>query len=182
MTPMTPSPTDAGPGLPPKPDYWEFVALAKHRLNRQYDQKAVDASHMALSLNRASETLKQVSEALVHRPRKLTWSGFRMLFVLWNIGEVEQSRLTDLTNSSKATVSNVVAGLIRQGFVEKRNSETDRRTFLLRLTPEGEREVEELYLQQNDLFVQWASALDEEERRTLVRLVDKLMNRPDIFG
>lgn len=170
------------PDLPEKLDYWEFVNVAKRRLNEQYDQKAVDASHLALSINRASETIKQVSETLVHRPRKLTWSGFRMLFVLWNVGEVEQARLTELTNSSKATVSNVAAGLIKLGLVEKRSSDTDRRTFLLQLTPEGEQEVEQLYLEQNDLFVQWSSVLNDEERKTLVQLVDKLMNRPGLFG
>lgn len=168
--------------LPEKPDYWEFVEVAKSRLNQQFRQNAVNSSHLALSLNRASDTLIQVSEALIHRPRKLTWAAFRMLFVLWNLGEVEQARLTVLTNSSKATVSNVVSGLIKQGYVEKRSSATDRRTFLLRLTPEGEHEVEQVYLQQNDLFIQWASALDQEEQKTLARLVDKLMSRPGLFG
>lgn len=170
------------PELPERLDYWEFVDVAKRRLNQRYDQETVDASHLALSINRASETIKQVSETLLHRPRKLTWAGFRTLFILWNIGEVEQARLTELTTSSKATVSNVVAGLIKLGFVEKRSSDTDRRTFLLRLTPEGEQEVEQLYLEQNDLFVQWSSVLDEEERRTLVQLVDKLMNRSNLLG
>lgn len=169
-------------GLPVNPDYWDFVSLATRQLNEHYRPSEVNASHLALAINRASETIQQVSESLVHRPRNLTWSGFRMLFVLWNVGEIEQSQLTGLTNSSKATVSNLVGSLIRRELVSRRSSDTDRRTFVLQLTTRGRDLVEELYLEQNQLFVQWASVLEAEEIETLQRLVDKLMKRRDIFG
>lgn len=178
--PATPEHTRAQ--LPDRPDYWDFVSLATHQLNEHYRPSEVSASHLALAINRASETIQQVSESLVHRPRNLKWSGFRMLFVLWNVGEIEQSRLTVLTNSSKATVSNLAASLIKQDLVSRRSSDTDRRTFVLKLTDKGRSLVEELYLEQNELFVQWASVLTLDERETLQRLVDKLMKRRDIFG
>lgn len=179
---MSEDPELGGRSLPDKFDYWDFVSLATRQLNEHYRPSAVEASHLALHINRASETIQHVSESLVHRSRNLKWSGFRMLFVLWNVGEIEQSRLTDLTNSSKATVSNIVASLLRQGLVERRNSETDRRTFLVKLTDEGTRLTEELYLEQNQLFVQWASVLEPDEVATLRGLLMKLMDRRDIFG
>lgn len=163
-------------------DYWDFVELTKGRLNDRLAGTDVEASHLALSLNRASETMKQVSESTVHRPLKLTWSSFQVLFVLWIAGEIDQARLTDLTHHSKATVSNLAANLLKLGLVERRSSEADRRTFRLRLTPEGEKTVSAAYMAQNELFVQWSSVLDEAERETLVALLNKLMRRRDVFG
>ncbi|MGP6174041.1 MarR family winged helix-turn-helix transcriptional regulator [Corynebacterium sp. A21] len=163
-------------------DYWSFVALATSRLNDELDAVHTDASHLALSFNRASEIMKHIAESQVHRPLKLTWSSFRMLFVLWNVGEIEQSKLTLLTNSSKATVSNLSAGLLKQGFIERLLSHQDRRTYRLRLTPAGEETVRQAYLEQNELLRQWISPLNESERDTLNELLNKLMDRKDIFG
>lgn len=174
--------SDVTDTLSDKPDYWDFVSLATNQLNTHFRPSEVNASHLALAINRASETIKQISESLVHRPRNLTWSGFRLLFVLWNVGEIEQSRLTVLTNASKATVSNIAGNLIKQDLVSRRGSDADRRTFVLRLTDKGRKLVEELYLEQNQLFVQWASVLEPEEMELLQSLVDKLMKRRDIFG
>lgn len=163
-------------------DYWSFVTLAKQRVGERLDIGDTDSSHLALSLNRASGILTHVTESIVHRPLKLNWSAFRMLFVLWVVGEIEQSKLTLLTNSSKATVSNVSTGLLKQELIERTQSEKDRRTFLLKLTDKGEQTVTEAYLQQNELLTQWSSVLDTSERQTLMNLLEKLMKRRDIFG
>lgn len=166
----------------PDLDYWNFVTLAEQRVGERLDNVDADPSHLALSLNRASGIITHVTESSVHRPLKLNWSAFRMLFVLWVAGEIEQSKLTLLTNSSKATVSNVSNGLLKQGLIERAPSEKDRRTFRLKLTTEGEQTVTEAYLQQNELLIQWSSVLDESERETLMALLEKLMRRRDIFG
>lgn len=163
-------------------DYWSFVTLAKQTVGERLVKIDADPSHLALSLNRASGIITHVTESSVHRPLKLNWSAFRMLFVLWVAGEVEQSNLTVLTNSSKATVSNVSNGLLKQGLIERAPSEKDRRTFRLKLTSKGEQTVTEAYLEQNELLVQWSSVLDEEELQTLMILLEKLMRRRDIFG
>lgn len=105
-----------------------------------------------------------------------------MLFVLWVVGEIEQSKLTLLTNSSKATVSNVSNGLLKQELIVRTPSEKDRRTFLLKLTPQGEQTVTEAYSQQNEILLQWSSVLDDDERQILMNLLEKLMKRRDIFG
>lgn len=163
-------------------DYWSFVELAKQRVSEQFDIEGVNSSHLALSLNRASGIITHVTESSIHRPLNLNWSAFRMLFVLWVVGEIEQSKLTLLTNSSKATVSNVSNGLLKQKLIARTPSENDRRTFLLKLTPMGEQTVTKAYLQQNELLMQWSSVLNDTERQLLMSLLEKLMKRRDIFG
>lgn len=165
----------------PELDYWRFVSLATEQVAHRLDSIDAEPSHLALSLNRASDIITYVTETFVHRPLNLTWSGFRVLFVLWIVGETEQSKLTLLTNSSKATVSNLTNVLVKQGMIERTPSENDRRTFRVSLTPLGENTVTQAYVEQNDLLVQWSSVLDAEERRTLLNLLEKLMHRRDIF-
>lgn len=163
-------------------EYWGFVARAKHEVSQRLSGIDADPSHLALSLNRASGIITHVTESAVHRPLHLTWSGFRMLFVLWIIGETEQSKLALLTNSSKATVSNLTNGLVKNGFVERKPSTADRRTFLVSLTELGRQTVTQAYVDQNELLIQWSSVLDDEERATLISLLEKLMRRRDVFG
>lgn len=83
-------------------DYWSFVTLAKQKVGERLNNIDADPSHLALSLNRASGIITHVTESAVHRPLKLNWSAFRMLFVLWVAGEIEQSKLALLTNSRVA--------------------------------------------------------------------------------
>lgn len=166
----------------PELDYWSFVSLATEQVADRLDNIDAEPSHLALSLNRASDIITYVTESFIHRPLNLTWSGFRVLFVLWIVGETEQSKLTLLTNSSKATVSNLTNGLAKQGMIERSPSENDRRTFSVSLTTLGESTVTQAYLEQNDLLVQWSSVLAPEERRTLLSLLEKLMHRRDLFA
>lgn len=163
-------------------DYWRFVSLAKSRLNQELVEVDTRTSHLALALNRTSEIMKSVAESKVHRPLNLTWSSFQMLFVLWIAGAIDQSKLTTLTSSSKATISNISASLESRGLVERHPSPHDRRTLEIHLTPSGQELVAEAYLKQNKLLFLWSSALTESEQQTLSILLGKLMDRKDIFS
>lgn len=162
-------------------EYAEFVERARRQMADELDLD-VQASELALSLNRASGILTYAAESSIHRPRGLVWSSFRVLFTLWVVGGVEQSRLGELTSSSKATVSNLVISLERDGLVERLPLETDRRTRMVHLTGAGVARVREALTAQDALFVQWTSVLDADERETLIVLLAKLMDRRDMMG
>ncbi len=157
-------------------DYQSFVALARGRLEAELDLD-VGASELALALNRAAGILTDAAEATVHRPNGLVWSQFRLMFTLWVLGDVEQARLSGLTSSHKATVSNIIGSLTRRGLIERREADGDRRTKMIRLTADGEQCVRSALLAQDALFVEWSSALTQAERDTFVHLLGKLMER-----
>lgn len=162
-------------------DYWGFVEVARANLLGRYRETYVSSNIIALSLNRTSGMLTSLSESMILRSYKLTWSGFRILFVLWNLEKVDQSNLTVLIGASKATVSNLVHTLERQDLVERQRSLTDKRTYTINLTPKGHAVVERVNEEQNELFLQWTSVLSQEEKETLQIIIDKLMDRRDIF-
>lgn len=154
-------------------NYQRFVALATRRL-AELDID-VSASHLALSLNRASGILTDAAEAAVHRPNGLVWSSFRLLFTLWVLGEADQARLPELTSSNKAAVSSAVLALARKGLVERVDSPHDRRTKVVRLTASGDARVRDALVAQDPLFTDWAAVLTPEEQRQLAALLHKML-------
>ena len=162
--------------------YWEFVRVARRRLGERFHDSEIESGKLALTLNRTSSLLCQVSESTILKKYKLNWSAFKTLFVLWNLESVNQSNLVELSGLGKATLSNLLRTLLEKGLIEKERSISDQRTFTICLTEEGNKLVEVLYLEQNEVFLQWASVLNDDERDTLTGILDKLLYRKDVFG
>ncbi len=84
------------------------------------------------------------------------------------------SGLSDFLGVSRNTVSSLLNGLEEQGLIERHLHPTDRRQFLIRITPAGE----DLVHQRAPAFATYVrnllSALSQEERQTLELLLGKL--------
>ena len=162
-------------------DFWSFTSRAKRRIEDKLENTDADPSHLALWLNRASGIVTYATETTIHRPNGLSWATFRALFVIWVCEEIEQSKLAELTNSSRATTSNVVKSLLARELINRHPSQADGRTSLLTLTEKGSELATLAYREQNRLLEQWSSVLTDDEQRTLMELLEKLMNRRDVF-
>lgn len=71
------------------------------------------------------------------RPHGIGASQFYVLHRLSSAGPTLQGDLVHLLQVERATVSIIVAALVRKGLIEQVASEIDQRRKLLRLTPEG---------------------------------------------
>ncbi|ASR35888.1 MarR family transcriptional regulator [Prauserella marina] len=162
-------------------DFWSFIELANRRLSAEYGFRHQLATELLLTLNRTSNIVTYDLEASVHRPRGRSWSGFRLLFVVWLAGPLEPRKAAELTGMSRAAVSNLSKTLIADGLLARTQGEHDGRSVLLSLTERGEREMVELFKAQNDREYEWASVLTEAEQRILVMLLDKLVTNRDQF-
>lgn len=156
-------------------DYLSFVDFAVERTRQRLPAVDPGAMRLVLTLHRLTSALVYDLESAVHRPRGLSWPGFRVLFVLWLVGPLESKRVAELSGMSRAAVSALVNTLQRAGLVEREQAERDRRVVLLRLTPEGEDTISNDYLAHNERERSWAAALSPAERDTLVALLEKLM-------
>jgi DNA-binding MarR family transcriptional regulator len=140
-----------------------------------------DAHTFALAYNLLQLTQLIVNdlEARVHRPRGLTLPGFRLLFKLWLLGPTQPARLADISELSRAAVSNLVNTLERDGFVERDRSGTDRRTVLVDVTEKGRTLVAEAFELQLQREREWFAALDADQRATLAATLRTLItSRP----
>jgi len=75
------------------------------------------------------------------------------------------------------SMTNVIEGLVRAGYVRKQASSRDRRAKEVSLTPAGRRLVERVLRRHPDRVRSVVGSLDEQETRSLLRLVEKLSDR-----
>ena len=162
-------------------DFWSFVALANRRLADEFGFRHQLATEVLLTLNRASNIVTYDLEASVHRPRGLSWSAFRLLFVTWLAGPLEAKKVAELTGMSRAAVSNLTKSLFADGLLERGPGEHDGRSVLLSLSERGRAEMAEVFRDHNEREHEWTSVLTDAEQRILVMLLDKLISNRDQF-
>lgn len=156
-------------------DFWSFVDYAVARVAQEHPQTDVRAHRVVLGLYRAVNLVVYDLEASVHRPRGLTWPGFRVLFVLWLAGPLEGKRVAELAGMSRAAVSGLAKTLARDGLLTREPDTGDRRVVRLRLTGAGHDRIQKLFTAQHARERLWAGALSPGEQEQLVALLDKLI-------
>ncbi|AHH95645.1 DNA-binding MarR family transcriptional regulator [Kutzneria viridogrisea] len=167
--------------MPDSPEQLDYVSFVDYAIDRvTAGGAAVDpvAMRLVLTLHRVTSALVYDVESGVHRPRGLSWPGFRVLFVLWLAGPLEAKRVAELSGMSRAAVSALVNTLERDGLVSRSRAEHDGRAVTLALTPGGIESITDAYLAHNAREQVWASALTGPEQRTLIGLLQKLMDGP----
>ncbi|RVW01907.1 MarR family winged helix-turn-helix transcriptional regulator [Rhodococcus xishaensis] len=176
--PVAQEPAEAGPG---SLDFWSFIDLANRRLSTEFGSTHQLATQVLLTLNRAANVVTYDLESSVHRPRGLSWSAFRLLFVTWLAGPIEPKSAAKLTGMSRAAVSNLTNTLEAVGLLERTPDEHDGRSVQLSLTEKGRAEIADTYREHNEREYAWTSVLTEPEQRILVMLLDKLITNRSQF-
>jgi DNA-binding MarR family transcriptional regulator len=93
------------------------------------------------------------------------------------MGPQESRRVAELSGMSRAAVSALVKTLERDGFVQRRHLEHDRRMVELSLSERGKSAIAETFAAHNQREHLWAQALSREEQRTMFVLLGKIMER-----
>ena len=117
-------------------------------------------------------------EGLLHTPYSLTEA--RILFEIANHDDLSASDLSRELGLDPGYLSRILAGLERQGIIEKTPSESDARRRLLALTPEGRDAFSLLDARSREEVAEMLGELSEEEQqrlleamRTIERILDK---------
>ncbi len=160
-------------------DFGSFISNSREILDIEFQNENLRPNDLVILLNRASGIVTGQSEAQIHRPKGLSWNAFKVLFILWTMGDLEQHRVAMLAGTSRATTSAVVKTLVRNMHIVQLESATDKRTNVLALTDAGRDIVRTVYLEQNDLLGGWAGRLTNTEQDILKILLMKLMSGRD---
>ena len=94
----------------------------------------------------------------------------RILRILAEEGSMTQRTLTEKLGIQPGSASEVIGKLERAGFIERRESEEDRRTADVSLTEAGMEQLSSQKQEKPNLF----SALSQEEKEQLLALLEKL--------
>jgi DNA-binding MarR family transcriptional regulator len=155
--------------------FWSFVDFAVQKAEQELPSVDADAMRMVLTLNRATSMVVYDLESSVHRPRGLTWPGFRVIFALWLAGPMEAKTTAEISGMSRAALSALLNTLERDGLILRERATHDRRALQLSLTESGYRAILGGFRAHNRRESAWAEALEPAERQELVRLLNKLM-------
>ena len=98
----------------------------------------------------------------------------RILMLLLETGSITQSELTERIGIQPGSASEVLGKLEIAGLILRTPSKTDRRTADICLTASGEHVAEEAYAQRLARHQQMFSGLSDEEKETLLLLLEKV--------
>jgi DNA-binding MarR family transcriptional regulator len=88
--------------------------------------------------------------------------------------------LAESIGLSGAAISRAVDGLVENGHVTRIEDPADRRVRLIAITDEGRRAVDRIVAARMEGMRSFAADLTAEERRTLDRALDKLLQREEL--
>lgn len=157
-------------------DYWTFVDHAVKRTSRRIPDVVAPPMLMLMTLRRATNVIfydmhvKLTKESSISSAAALT-----LLLVLSVCGPMEMREVVRLSGQSRATVSALADGLVKQGLLNRVPREEDRRVVLLEMTKLGDSMFDEAFRVFNKQEQFWAASLTREEQATLVSLLRKMV-------
>jgi len=101
---------------------------------------------------------------------------FTMLF-LDKRKEITMTELVEYINSPMSTATGIVDRLVKNGYVSRERSETDRRIVILRLTEEGSQLIKKLKNMISGYLNMVLEDLTEEEKKFMTGIALKVMNK-----
>lgn len=145
---VAPVPLPAASGHEAFIDAWRRFSRASQRLKAR--RRCGDGEH-ALTL-----------------PQALLLSG------LLHEDELAVGQLADAAEVSKPTATRMLDALEREGYVERRKTDRDRRAVLVSLTDAGRRALDESWAYLRSGLLSASAALSADERRDATRLLHRL--------
>jgi DNA-binding MarR family transcriptional regulator len=102
-------------------------------------------------LRAAMMTMKLASSERVLR-LGMSMAQLNIMYLLQRRGEMPMSRLAELLNVSLSNATGLIDRIEERGYVERTRVPEDRRIVLIRVTPEGERMLDEIDAVSDDLL------------------------------
>jgi len=106
---------------------------------------------------------------------KLSKSELFAMLIVERHGEVIMSKIADYINVSMSTATGIIDRLVKNGYLKRERSETDRRVVVIKLTDKGKRVMEDF----KSIISKYTNAifdfLTEEEKELLQNIFFKII-------
>ena len=113
----------------------------------------------------------------VVRETGLTLPQMHTLEILGSAGQLRMKELAEKMGITTGALTVMADRLVRAGLVVREPNENDRRSIMVRLTPEGERHFREHHKLHTELTCELLSGLEPDEAEALLRIIPKLNSR-----
>lgn len=158
----------------------DALAKAESDIRSRLEGRPVDveAQRTISNLYRAATVMSRSAEREILADRRLSWSAFTTLWVLWVWGEMDSSRLAAEVGLTLGTLTGVRNGLEARGWVATRRDAEDGRRVQITLTEAGDIMFSELYPRFNDWSINVLGTLTAPETSQLADLLQQVIVSP----
>jgi len=141
---------------------------------RRYPSMNIQVTETFLHVLRAGCALRESVERRLAR-FGLSYRRFVLLCLLSRDSEpVPMSRLAEMAGVTTPTISDVVAGMVRDRLVDRAEDTDDKRKVRIVLRPEGQRILDDMLPRLHAFKTASLQDLNDEELKTLVTLLSKV--------
>jgi DNA-binding MarR family transcriptional regulator len=149
---------------------------------RRHPDLDPSACEAYLNLLRAGDEAYRQSESFLNE-HNMSPGRFTVLMLLYDklsgtpLAQTPAD-LAEKANVTRATITGLVDTLERDGLVTRQHDPHDRRMMLIHLTPKGHSTLEVILPGHFQQMAAQMAPLTEQERKTLVRLLNKIAGQP----
>lgn len=150
---------------------------AMGQLFPELDPTAVEACYFLLRTG--TDVLTAFDENLSRH--NISQSRFIVLLLLKRLElrkfserDMNPSKLAEQAGVSRGTMTGLLSGLERDGLIKRELYSNDRRRFSIRMTEKGKKTLDRIFPEYYNRIAGLMSGLNEEERVTLIKLLNKV--------
>ncbi|VUX03250.1 HTH-type transcriptional regulator MhqR [Streptococcus constellatus] len=144
------------------------------KLTNLLQENRLDLKTMSV-LNKAIRTIRHF-ESQAAKQHNLTPTQFSVLETLYSKGNLRIQDLIDKMLATSGNMTVVIKNMIRNGWIFRTCDPSDRRSFLVGLTPEGRSKIETVLPEHIQNIQQGLRILTEQDKEDLIRILKKFKN------
>lgn len=127
-------------------------------------------------LDRVAHIINNKTELFLSK-HNLTFNQFKVIEVLYHLGDLNIGSITKLTMSTPGNTTVVIKNLLRDGFISSKKDPKDNRASILSITQKSSLIMQEIFPIHAENLNDFLSILDDKELDTLYDLLNKIYNK-----
>lgn len=129
-----------------------------------------------ISMSRVINTLRRENNKLILK-HNLTLGQFAVMEALYSKGRLSTGEVMEKILSTSGNIPVIVKNLEKDGFITRKQDESDKRRFILDLTDKGKDLMDEIVPENLKFMDELISLWDDEDKEELIILMNKFRGK-----
>ncbi|KXA10363.1 MarR family winged helix-turn-helix transcriptional regulator [Finegoldia magna] len=129
-----------------------------------------------ISMSRVINTLRRENNKLILK-HNLTLGQFAVMEALYSKGRLSTGEVMEKILSTSGNIPVIVKNLEKDGFITRKQDESDKRRFILDLTDKGKDLMDEIVPENLKFMDELISLWDDEDKEELIILMNKFRRK-----
>ena len=144
-----------------------------NKTKKSYGLRTDKSMKTVVRLEKASLKITNLTVNYLSK-HNLTFNQFKVLEVLYHLGDLNIGSITKLTMSTPGNITVVVKNLIRDSWITSQKDPNDSRSSILSITQKGKDIIEDVFPNHAQNLTKALEILSDEELDTLYDLLNKV--------